>query len=91
MEAPTLVSALLSCGYLDAEYLLRLLDEHDLDLTDLVADVAEYRGDSPATVNDLIGAAFERVAQTFLTRVVKRRARRFASTEYTVWTNCIDS
>jgi hypothetical protein len=90
MEAPLLASALLSCGYLDAEYLLRLIETYDLDLGDLVADVADYR-DGPATVNDLIGVAFERVAQTFLTHVVKRRADRFTSTEYTVWTNCMDS
>ena len=43
------------------------------------------------SVNDLIGAAYERVAQDFLRHQVKRRARRFTSTEYTVWTNCMDS
>jgi hypothetical protein len=90
MEATTLACALLSCGHLDAEYLLRLITTYDLELADLVADVAEYR-DGTSTVNDLIGAAFERVAQTFLQRVVKHRAARFTSTDYTVWTNCMDS
>ena len=91
MEAQTLVSALLSGGYLDSKDLLRLHDTYDLDLADLVDDVSDYRGTSRATVNDLIGAAYERVAQEFLTRTVKRYAHRFASTEYTVWTNCMDS
>lgn len=91
METPRLIAAILSCGYLDSEYLLRLIAAYDLDLADLVDDVSEYRGTSRATVNDLIGAAYERVAQEFLTREVKHHAHRFTSTEYTVWTNCRDS
>ena len=91
MEAPILISALLSCGYLDAEYLLRLTTVYGLELADLMDDTAEYLGDRRPSVNDLIGAAYERVAQDFLRHQVKRRARRFTSTEYTVWTNCMDS
>ena len=91
METHRLIAAILSCGYLDAEYLLHLIAAYDLDLADLVDDVSDYRGTSRATANDLIGAAYERVAQEFLTRTVKYHARRFTSTEYTVWTNCMDS
>ena len=74
METPRLIAAILSCGYLDSEYLLRLIAAYDLDLADLVDDVSEYRGTSRATVNDLIGAAYERVAQEFLIREVKHHA-----------------
>ena len=68
METHRLIAAILSCGYLDAEYLLHLIAAYDLDLADLVDDVSDYRGTSRATANDLIGAAYERVAQEFLTR-----------------------
>jgi hypothetical protein len=43
------------------------------------------------TMNDLIYAAFERVAHEFLERIVKRRIRHFTNTEYTIFTNCLDS
>lgn len=39
----------------------------------------------------MIYVALERVAQMFLTREVKHRARRFASVEYTIFTNYLDS
>lgn len=51
----------------------------------------DFIGDSRPTVNHLIYAALERVASQFLTRAVKRRAARFSSTEYTIFTNCLDS
>lgn len=51
----------------------------------------DFIGDSRPNVNHLIYAAFERVAQQFLTREVKRRTTRFSSTEYTIFTNCLDS
>lgn len=56
-----------------------------------MADVDDLCADAPVTVNHLIFAALERVVQDFLVHVVKRRAARFTSTEYTIYTNNLDS
>ena len=92
MEAPTsLICALLSCGYLDVAYLIKLLEAYDLDVSDLMDDLSEYFGDSRPKINDLIFVALDRVAQEFLSREVKSRRRRFTSDEYSIYTNCMDS
>jgi hypothetical protein len=57
----------------------------------LLDDVRDFIGEERPNVNHLIYAAFERVAQQFLTREVKRRAARFSTTEYTIFTNYLDS
>lgn len=51
----------------------------------------DFIGEGRLNVNHLIYAALERVATQFLTREVKRRAARFSSTEYTIFTNYLDS
>ena len=48
-------------------------------------------GNDRPNVNHLIYAAFERVARQFLTREVKRRAARFSSIKFTIFTNYLDS
>ena len=41
MEARTLISALLGCGYLDVDYLIGLMETHGFDGWDLIHDL-EY-------------------------------------------------
>lgn len=48
-------------------------------------------GNDRPSVNHLIYAAFERVAQQFLTREVKFRVALFSSTKFTIFTNHLDS
>jgi hypothetical protein len=43
MQACTVLSALLGCGYLDSQYALSLLDTYDYDIHDILDDVADYR------------------------------------------------
>jgi hypothetical protein len=54
-------------------------------------DVHEWCGESHITVNDLIYAALDRVARDFLEHIVKSRSRHFACTDYTIFTNYLDS
>lgn len=91
MHAHCLIDSLLDCGHLDTDFLLPLIDAYDLDTSELLDDLHDFIGDARPNVNHLIYAAFEQVATQFLTREVKRRAARFSSTEYTIFTNCLDS
>jgi hypothetical protein len=43
MQAGTILSALLGCGYLDSQYTLSLLDTYHYDIHDILDDVAGYR------------------------------------------------
>jgi hypothetical protein len=91
MQACTVLSALLGCGYLDSQYALSLLDTYDYDIHDVLDDVSFYRWDPTPHINDIIGATFERIAHEFLDHVVKSRRKHFTTLGYNVWTNCLDS
>jgi hypothetical protein len=91
MEARTLIAALLGCGTLDADFLLRLIEGQDLCIYDLLDDVADWRRTPQIKANDLIYAALDRVAHDFLDHVVKGRISHFANSEYTLFINCLDS
>lgn len=54
-------------------------------------DVLDFLGDDRPNVNHPIYAVFERVAKQFLAREVKRSAARFSCTEYTIFTNYLNS
>jgi hypothetical protein len=63
-----------------------------LEIDDLVSDIESRHGNGALlSVNDLIYAAYDRIAQDFLTHIVKGRSRRFPSVEYTIFINFIDS
>jgi hypothetical protein len=84
-HAHRLIDTLLDCSYLDSDFLFSLLYAPKLD------DVLDFLGDDHPNVNHLIYAAFERVAKQFLAREVKRSAARFSCTEYTIFTNYLNS
>jgi hypothetical protein len=43
MEARTLAAALLNCGTLDADFLIELIDKHDLCIYDLLDEAEGFQ------------------------------------------------
>lgn len=71
MDARTLLSALLSCGYLDAQHILTLLESAPyIDIGDILDDVDCY-GNEQITANRLIYCILDRIATYFKEFVVK--------------------
>jgi hypothetical protein len=79
----------LDCGWLDAEYLMRLVDANSIDPRDLMEDVREFTTET--TVNDLIYAALERVSRQFLDELPSKVRLNADTLEYHIFTNCMDS
>lgn len=90
MEARHIISALTSCGVLDADAFIRLYDQYNLDIYALVDDAA-WMGE-PITLNNLLFVSFERIVDDFLNHIVHaKRQNRFRSTSYEIFTNYLDS
>jgi hypothetical protein len=67
------------------------MDAYGLTICDLLDTSEDWLGDKSPHVNDLIYAAYSRVADEFLGHVVKHRADRFITTDYQIFTNYMDS
>lgn len=91
MEARHIISALTNCGILDADAFIELAEQYDLDLFDLVDELRDT-GIERIGINDLIYVALKTINEYFLNYVVHaKRARRFTTVEYQIFTNCMDS
>jgi hypothetical protein len=89
MYACKFISALLDCGWLDADYLMRLVDANAFDPRVLMEDICKITSDP--TIDDLIYAAFERVARQFLDGLPSKVRLNADTLEYHIFTNCMDS
>jgi hypothetical protein len=92
MDTHSLIASILRCGTLDANYLIRLMSANELTPDGEFPQAESWNAPNHLPDgNSLIYAAYENVAQNFLEHVVKQRASRFTTTEYTIIANYIDS
>lgn len=71
MEARTLAAALLQCGTLDIDYLIRLVDAYEMEFDDLLDEFDWLYSDEKPTLNSLILLVLDNVARQFLEKAVK--------------------
>lgn len=67
------------------------MSAYDLDFSDILDETDSLFGDRSPSINHIIYVAYETIAREFLGTVVKHRRSRFSTTEYTIFTNYLDS